>query len=104
MEALQNLSEQLDPLETAYADVRFFDVDVEQTQQEYEILMSQMNNELNEENILNSQQQQLNAELERLEDELSLSPHMEQVDEVGFYSKLYSPLKILPFLSLFIDA
>lgn len=82
MEILQNLSEQLDPLETAYADVRFFDVDVEQTQQEYEILMSQMNNELNEENILNNQEQQLNNELERLEGELSLAPHKDQIDEV----------------------
>jgi hypothetical protein len=34
---LQNLSEQLDPLESAYADVRFFDVGVEQTQQQFDV-------------------------------------------------------------------
>jgi hypothetical protein len=34
---LQNLSEQLDPLESAYADVRFFDVGVEQIQQQYDV-------------------------------------------------------------------
>jgi hypothetical protein len=37
MRNLQNLSEQLDPLESAYADVRFFDVGVEQTQQQYDV-------------------------------------------------------------------
>jgi hypothetical protein len=34
---LQNLSEQLDPLESAYADVRFFDAGVEQTQQQFDV-------------------------------------------------------------------
>ncbi|EJW74521.1 hypothetical protein WUBG_14571 [Wuchereria bancrofti] len=43
MSKLQSLSEQLHPLETAYADVRFYDVDVEQTQQQYENLISLMN-------------------------------------------------------------
>ena len=37
MERLQKLSEELDPLESPYADVRFFDVDVEQTQQHYDV-------------------------------------------------------------------
>jgi DNA-binding FadR family transcriptional regulator len=37
MHNLQNLSEQLDPLESAYADVRFFDVGVEQTQQQFDV-------------------------------------------------------------------
>ena len=34
---LQRLSEALEPLEAPYADVRFFDVDVEQSQQNYEV-------------------------------------------------------------------
>ena len=84
MEALQNLSEQLDPLETAYADVRFFDVDVEQTQQEYETLMSQMNNEMEEERALSDQEQQLKQEAERLDNVLSARPNAEQLDEVIF--------------------
>lgn len=71
---LQNLSEQLDPLETAYADVRFYDVDVEQTQQQYEDLMSALNNELQDESILNESAQQLAGEVERLSAELASEP------------------------------
>lgn len=82
MGKLQNLSEQLDPLETAYADVRFFDVDVEQTQQQYEELMSLMNNELHDENILNESAQQLSQELERLNSELGVAPSLKQLEEV----------------------
>jgi hypothetical protein len=37
MQRLQKLSEELNPLESPYADVRFFDVDVEQTQQHYDV-------------------------------------------------------------------
>uniref|UniRef100_A0A1I7VRU4 Dynactin subunit 3 n=1 Tax=Loa loa TaxID=7209 RepID=A0A1I7VRU4_LOALO len=59
MSKLQSLSEQLHPLETAYADVRFYDVDVEQTQQQYENLICLMNRELHDENILNESTQQL---------------------------------------------
>ncbi|VDK66014.1 unnamed protein product, partial [Gongylonema pulchrum] len=83
MVKLQNLSEQLDPLETAYADVRFYDVDVEQTQQQYENLMSAMNNELQEESILNESAQQLAREIERLNIELAseLVQH-EQLEEI----------------------
>ena len=88
MEALQNLSEQLDPLETAYADVRFFDVDVEQTQQEYETLMSQMNNEMEEEKALSDQERQLKQEAERLDNVLSARPNAEELDEVIFYVSL----------------
>lgn len=83
MVKLQNLSEQLDPLETAYADVRFYDVDVEQTQQQYENLMSLMNNELHDESILNESVQQLAREIERLNSELSTEPVVcEQLEEV----------------------
>ncbi|KHN71615.1 Nuclear anchorage protein 1 [Toxocara canis] len=80
---LQNLSEQLDPLESAYADVRFFDVDVEQTQQQFEDLMSLIDNELHDENILIESAQQLQRELERLEGELVNGVSKEQIDEVS---------------------
>uniref|UniRef100_A0A183VG65 KASH domain-containing protein n=1 Tax=Toxocara canis TaxID=6265 RepID=A0A183VG65_TOXCA len=79
---LQNLSEQLDPLESAYADVRFFDVDVEQTQQQFEDLMSLIDNELHDENILIESAQQLQRELERLEGELVNGVSKEQIDEM----------------------
>lgn len=63
---LQNLSEQLEPLEVAYTDVRFHDVDVEQTEQQFEDLMSVMNNELYDERVLNETAQQLDVELQNL--------------------------------------
>lgn len=83
MSKLQNLCKQLDPLETAYANVRFYDVDVEQTQQQYENLISLINNELHDENILNESTQQLARELEYLNGELSMKPiNREQIEEV----------------------
>lgn len=83
MSKLQSLSEQLDPLETAYADVRFYDVDVEQTQQQYENLISLMSSELHDENILNESTQQLARELEYLNGKLSMEPiAREQLEEV----------------------
>lgn len=65
---LQNLSEQLEPLEVAYTDVRFHDVDVEQTEQQYEDLMSVMNNELYDERVLNESAQQLDGELKNIDE------------------------------------
>lgn len=74
---LQNLSEQLDPMEAAYAEVRFFDADVVQTQQQYEDIMSLMDNEIRAECILLESTRQLADELEKLKTELS----MEQCDQ-----------------------
>uniref|UniRef100_A0A915B118 KASH domain-containing protein n=2 Tax=Parascaris univalens TaxID=6257 RepID=A0A915B118_PARUN len=79
---LQSLSEQLDPLESAYADVRFFDVDVEQTQQQFEDLMSLIDNELGDENILIESAQQLQHELQRLESELIDDLSREHLDKI----------------------
>lgn len=89
MTKLQSLSEQLDPLESAYADVRFFDVDVEQTQQQYEELMSHLNGELDDENVLCDSTQMLNSELERLNVYVAASPSKEELEEVRqtFFSK-----------------
>uniref|UniRef100_A0A1I7VDT4 Septation ring formation regulator EzrA n=1 Tax=Loa loa TaxID=7209 RepID=A0A1I7VDT4_LOALO len=83
MSKLQSLSEQLHPLETAYADVRFYDVDVEQTQQQYENLICLMNRELHDENILNESTQQLARELGYLNSKLSMeSVVREQLEEI----------------------
>jgi chromosome segregation ATPase len=55
MHELHHLSEQLDPLESPYSDVRFFDVDVEQTQQQFEETMTSLSNEIaNEQNFMQS--------------------------------------------------
>lgn len=49
---LQELSERLDPLESAYADVRFIDVDVEQTEKQYEDVLSELSTEIEDEKRL----------------------------------------------------
>lgn len=80
---LQNLCEQLNPLETAYADVRFYDVDVDQTERQYENLISLINNELYDENILNESTQQMAKELKDVNERLSIEPiAREQLEEV----------------------
>lgn len=66
LENLQRLSEQLDPLETAYADVRFFDVDLEQTREQYEDLLTSLRSEIDDENALADATQQVQNELTRL--------------------------------------
>lgn len=63
LDKLQPLAEQLDPLETPYADVRFLDVDYEQTEQQYDQIMDALRNEIDEENELVEQTKQLEAEV-----------------------------------------
>lgn len=92
---LHTLSEQLDPLETAYADVRFYDVDVEQTQQQYESLISLMNNELHDENNLNGSTHELARELEYLNEKLSVEPIVhEQLEEVKCSISIFISLSL----------
>lgn len=66
LDTLQRLSEQLDPLETAYADVRFFDVDLEQTREQYEDQLTALRNEIDDENALVDATHQVQNELARL--------------------------------------
>jgi len=66
LETLQRLSEQLDPLETAYADVRFFDVDLEQTREQYEDQLTALRNEIDDENALVDATHQVQNELARI--------------------------------------
>ena len=49
---LQELSELLDPLESAYADMRFIDVDVEQTSKQYDDLLNELSTEIEDEKHL----------------------------------------------------
>ncbi|TKR92607.1 hypothetical protein L596_007229 [Steinernema carpocapsae] len=74
---LQALCEQLDPLETAYADVRFFDVDVEQTERQYDELMTQLNKEADDENNLRDVSDELTGEV------MALCAAVENADSVG---------------------
>lgn len=82
MTVLEDLSQQLDPLETAYADVRFFDVDVEQTDLEFSNLISAMNDEMNEENALNDQAKQMLDEIGRVANRLVSESTVDGVDRV----------------------
>ena len=66
LDTLQRLSEQLDPLETAYADVRFFDVDLEQTREQYEDQLTALRNEIDDENALTDATRQVQNELARV--------------------------------------
>ncbi|KAJ1374428.1 CAMSAP CH domain [Parelaphostrongylus tenuis] len=49
---LQELSERLDPLESASAEVRFIDVDVEQTEKQYDDLLNELLTEIEDEKRL----------------------------------------------------
>ncbi|KAJ1374426.1 CAMSAP CH domain [Parelaphostrongylus tenuis] len=49
---LQELSERLDPLESANAEVRFIDVDVEQTEKQYDDLLNELSTEIEDEKRL----------------------------------------------------
>ncbi|KAK6011730.1 putative DNA-directed RNA polymerase, omega subunit [Ostertagia ostertagi] len=49
---LQELSELLDPLDSAYADVRFIDVDAEQTVQQYDDVLNELSSEIEDESLL----------------------------------------------------
>lgn len=66
LDTLQRLAEQLDPLETAYADVRFFDVDLEQTREQYEDQLTALRNEIDDENALLDATRQVQNELDRI--------------------------------------
>src|SRR3954463_2351553 len=63
---LRELSEQLDPLESAYADVRFLEVDVEQTGQHCESLMSALAREVEEEKLMMGKRGSLEEEIGNL--------------------------------------
>lgn len=63
MEQLQFICEELDPLEATYADVRFLDVDYDQTEKQYDVILTNLNKELNDENNFNNDATNLQKEL-----------------------------------------
>uniref|UniRef100_A0A915EDG2 Uncharacterized protein n=1 Tax=Ditylenchus dipsaci TaxID=166011 RepID=A0A915EDG2_9BILA len=67
LEKLQPLADQLDPLESSYADVRFLDVDYEQTERQYSSILDDLRREIDEENQLVDTAKQLEAELNNLQ-------------------------------------
>ncbi|PIO68081.1 hypothetical protein TELCIR_10147 [Teladorsagia circumcincta] len=61
---LQELSELLDPLDSAYADVRFIDVDAEQTVQQYDDVLNELSSEIEDESLLCDSQRRSDLEKE----------------------------------------
>lgn len=96
LDKLQVLAEQLDPLETSYADVRFLDVDYEQSEKQYETLMSDLRNEIDEENQQLELAKQLEAELAHLQKTI---PQLDNVGELTQMSK-----HVLPELASTLDS
>ncbi|KAG5640015.1 hypothetical protein DXG03_001771, partial [Asterophora parasitica] len=80
--ALQRLSEQLDPLESAYADVRFFDVDVEQTNKQAEDLVNDLNAEIQDEQALTDSTAQMADEFARLGELIASAPGKENLETI----------------------
>ncbi|KAI1723213.1 nuclear envelope localization domain-containing protein [Ditylenchus destructor] len=79
LEKLQTFAEQLDPLETSYADVRFLDVDYEQSEKQYEPIMSDLRSEIDQENQLLESTKHLEAELIHMRNNVS---QLENLDEL----------------------
>lgn len=82
MKNLQRLSELLDPLECAYADVRFFDVDVEQTEQQFEDLLNGLLAETEDEKLIGDSAKTIDDEIDRINDFLAQNPDKSAVENL----------------------
>jgi chromosome segregation ATPase len=71
---LQGLSERLNPLESAYADVRFLDVDSEQSEKQYDETMNDINAEIEDEQILTDSANHINNEIDAMLADLRTNP------------------------------
>lgn len=71
---LQGLSERLNPLESAYADVRFLDVDSEQSEKQYDETMNDINAEIEDEQILTDSANHINNEIDAMLADLRNNP------------------------------
>ncbi|VDK21418.1 unnamed protein product [Anisakis simplex] len=80
---LRCLSEELDPLESVYADVRFMDTDIEQTQQQLGDIMQLMDTELNEESVIMGSLQDMENDFHQLEDKVPSATNNEQLSNVN---------------------
>jgi len=67
VDGLQALSEQLDPLETAYADVRFLDVDFVHAEKQYAETLATLREELDDERALEASARAVDVELRAVE-------------------------------------
>lgn len=79
---LQELSELLDPLESAYADVRFIDVDAEQTEKQYDDVLNELSAEIEDENLLCDSVDHFNTEMNSIRDLLAGQPNKENIENI----------------------
>lgn len=79
---LQQLSELLDPLESAYADVRFIDVDTEQMEKQYDDVLNELSAEIEDENLLCDSVDHFNTEMNALSDVLAGQPSKENIENI----------------------
>ncbi|ETN83934.1 hypothetical protein NECAME_01727 [Necator americanus] len=79
---LQELSELLDPLESAYADVRFIDVDAEQMEKQYDDVLNELSTEIEDENLLCDSVDHFNTEMNNICDLLAGNPSKENIENI----------------------
>ncbi|CAI4225795.1 unnamed protein product [Auanema sp. JU1783] len=82
---LQRLSELLNPLECTFTDVRFIDVDAEQTNKQYDEILDELANEIEEEKSLNDFIEHIEKELQQINQLLSTNPAAEVIDSLEIH-------------------
>lgn len=87
---LQELSEQLDPCENAYADVRFIETDWEQTNEEFETYLTNLHNEISEERGITEGITKVLAEIDHLINDI---PSLAKESLIDIQEKAISPLR-----------
>ncbi|KAK5966707.1 hypothetical protein GCK32_018358, partial [Trichostrongylus colubriformis] len=79
---LQELSELLDPLDSAYADVRFIDVDAEQTVQQYDDVLNELSSEIEDESLLCDSVDHFITEMNTICETLAKQPTKETIENI----------------------
>lgn len=82
LDGLQQLAEQLDPMEMAYGEVRFLDVDFEQLEREYGDVVAGMGAELDHEKGMATALAQMEREIHELEGQIPLEKIESSVPEL----------------------
>lgn len=80
---LQRLSELLNPLETAFADVRFLNVDAEQVAKQYDDLIECLQEEVETNTVIKDSSSHILKELEALQNVVDNSPSSETLENIA---------------------
>uniref|UniRef100_A0AC34GKX5 Tektin n=1 Tax=Panagrolaimus sp. ES5 TaxID=591445 RepID=A0AC34GKX5_9BILA len=87
---LQGLSEQLDPCEMPYADVRFIETDWEQTTEDFENHLTNLHNEITEERGINDGINKVTDEINHLNKDM---PTLAKESLIDIQEKALPPLR-----------